>query len=441
MLDLTKLGFEDIVNQLKAKLLEKDAWRDTYIQSTGTVLIELYAYMSQLLLYYLKRTAEEQFFDSAQFWSSIVKVANLLNLYVKRPRGAYGYVKMRYIGSESEYVVNKFTPVTCGDGVCYVGEDVVLVRNEWKDVLVKQGVRKSESFIVSNPYKEKFVLEDVNASYEDLEVKAGNVAYEVVTDLFEGGDKCVRICTNPNRKLVVQMFKTKGLPPVGSVVTVEYSSVDPDWFPNLTDDWFLSSDVEVRLDSINSWVKGSSWESVEELKARFVNLFGTGKRLVTKEDFELVFKSLSEIEKVKVYDVKDEFKAPFRGVKVYVKLVDSWELSEVFLNKVEEEIVGRIGIQGVKVDVRPVQKVDVDVYVQADKKVGYSHEQCRSEVVNKLQEMYEEAEIGQWVSISDIQRELRGLGYRKIIVVEPVNDLEIGEGVLVNLKTARVEVI
>jgi len=438
MLDITKLEFEQVVDQLIIKLKEKENWKDVPITSTARTLIELYAYVMQLVMYYLKRTVEENFVDTAQFWSSLCRIANMLNLYVKRRRGAYGKIRVR--AKSGSVSLSKYFQITIGGVPCYLLEDVV-VGNEWKEVLIRQGERKSISFRVSNNDWDEFVIADENASDEDVVVKVGITEFEVVTDLFEGiSDDRVRIYTKPDRSLAIQMFRSFGKPSVGNQVNVEYAVVDWEWFPSVSDSVYVSSEVEVEL-LIGTWVRGSDYESVKELRGRLVDMYRVGKRLVTKQDFEKVFLSLGEVEKVKVLDVKDEFKAPFRGVKVYVKLKDRWDLPQTFLDKVNEQVVGRIGLQGVKVDVLPVSKVDVDVYVRVNRKVGRSSVEVQGEVESYLRELYGKLGIGEWLSINQLRQEIMSLGYSWVVVILPGRDLELKENQLVNLRSVRVDVV
>jgi len=362
----------------------------------------------------------------------------MLNLYVKRRRGAYG--KIRIKAKSGSISLNKYMQVVIGGKLCYLLEDVV-VGSEWKEVLVRQGERKNASFVVSNNDWDEFVISNENASDEDVVVKVGAVEFEVVTDLFEGvSDNRVRIYTKPDRSLAIQMFRSYGMPAIGTQVNIEYAVVDWEWFPSVSDEVYVDSEVEAEL-LIDTWVRGSDYESVRELRGRLVDMYRVGKRLVTKQDFEKVFLSLGEVEKVRVLDVKDEFKAPFRGVKVYVKLKDRWDLPQTFLDKVNEQVVGRIGLQGVRVDVLPVSKVDVDVYVRVNRKVGKSSVEVQGEVESYLRELYGKLGIGEWLSISQLRQEVMSLGYNWVVVILPDRDLELRENQLVNLRNVRVDVV
>lgn len=443
MLDLTKLNFEDIVEQLKLKLREKDAWKDVYLSSTGTVLIELFAYVFQLLLYYLKRTYEEQFPATAQFWSSMVRIANMLNVYVERPQGAYGKVKMRLKESASEDVLvfDKYTTLLCDGVKCYLCEDVAINKTEWKEVLVRQGERVKKTFYASGGDFQEYIIDEIEASDRDVVVTVGNIPYEVVTDIFEvTSGYGVRVFTGPDKRMRLQFFRDFGAPSAGEKIEVEYAVVNSDWLPTTDMEWYINQDVEVVLGSLDTWVMGSSFEDLESFRCRFRNYFGTGKRLVTKHDFEKVLYSLGEVEKVKIIDVKDEYKAPFRGVTACVKLKNTWTIPNDFRDMFEQQIVNRIGLLGTKVDLKPASRVDVDVYLVVEKKFGYTTQQIVATLTSEIQKMYKDAPIGYWVSKDDLYGVVtkNGFNLRKLIL--PDKDMILSDTQLVNLRALRIEV-
>lgn len=443
MLDLTKLSFEDLVEQLKNRLREKDAWKDVYLSSTGTVLIELFAYVFQLMLYYLKRTYEEQFPRTAQFWQSMVRVANMLNLYVKRPQGAYGKVLMRLrdTAEDDTLFLSKYTMLLCDGVKCYTCEDVVLMKSDWTEVSVRQGDRIRRQFVGIGGDVQEYVIEEQYASDRDVVVSVNNVAYEVMHDLFDRTTLySVRLYTAPDKSMRLMFTKDFGVPEEGAYIDVEYAIVDPAWLPKQDSDWFLSEDVEVRLSDISTWVAGSDFEDLESFRHRFRNFFGVGKRLVTAFDFERVVQSLGEVEKVKVIDVKDEFKAPFRGVVLCVKLKDSWDIPADFRKMFEETILHKIGLLGTKVDIIPPSKVDVEVYLVVERRFGYSTNQIVSFLTNEITKLYKNAEIGKWISREDLYSLVTRHGFALRRLVLPDKDLLLKDTQLVNLRALRVEV-
>ena len=93
-LDFTDYDFDDLVDQLTNRLKERDAWKDTYRSSTGQMLIELFSYIGNMVLYYVERRAEESYILTAKNKSSIVNLVRLLNYIPKRKASAVGILRM-----------------------------------------------------------------------------------------------------------------------------------------------------------------------------------------------------------------------------------------------------------------------------------------------------------------------------------------------------------
>ena len=89
-LDYTDYNFDDLVTQLQNRLKSTDAWKDTYQSATGQMLIELLAYIANLVLYYIERRAEESYIATAKNKSSVINIVKLLNYSPKRPTSSIG---------------------------------------------------------------------------------------------------------------------------------------------------------------------------------------------------------------------------------------------------------------------------------------------------------------------------------------------------------------
>jgi len=446
MLDLTKITFEELVDQLIAKLREKGAWKDAYLQSTGRTLIELYAYVAQLLLYYLKRSFEEMFVDSAQYWESLCKIANMLEAPVKRPIGASGKVRLRLKElSRNVVVLPAKTQLSCDGVLFYTVSDVVFNAGEVeKEVVVRQGVWLERSFISNgNQLRQDYRVVGEGVSDLDVEVYVGDMRYSVVRYFGEVLDSFqAKVWTSPDRALNVSFLRGFGVPSYGEVVKVRYSEVDPGYFPGVDSRWSVVGDdrFEVVAD-LATFSKGAGWEDVERFRQRLQGWFGVGQRAVTKEDFWYLVSSVEGVGKVQVVDVKDNFSAPFREVEIYVADEGGGVPSQDILNRVEE-FLGRVGSVGVLYAVKPVQLVEVDVYVKVYVSRMYSTVVVQGKVVDVIRKLYSDVGIQEWVSIDRLRREVLSVeGVRGCEVILPSVDKVLRKGQKVVLKQVRVDVL
>ena len=84
-LNYVNYDFNDLVTSLQNNLqANQSAWKDLYRSGTGQMLIELFAAVGSLVLYYIERRAEETYLPTAQNYSSVVNLVRLLNYIPSR---------------------------------------------------------------------------------------------------------------------------------------------------------------------------------------------------------------------------------------------------------------------------------------------------------------------------------------------------------------------
>jgi len=446
MLDYTKISFEDLVDQLVAKLRAKGAWKDAYLQSTGRTLIELYAYVAQLLLYYLKRSYEELFIDSAQYWESLCKIANMLEAPVKRPIGASGMVKLLLKQAGTQLIVlPKKIQLLCDDVLFYTVSDVVFNPGEVeKDVIVRQGVWLEKSFVSNgNQLRQDYVVEGENVSDLDVEVYVGSMAYSVVSYFGQTLDDFqVKVWTSPDKALNVSFLKGFGIPNYGEIVRVRYSEVDPGYFPAVDSQWRVVGDdrFEVVAD-LSTFSKGAGWEDVESFRQRLQGWYGVGQRLNSKDDFELAVKSVAGVRFVQVVSVMDNFQAPFRAVEIYVTDEEGKEPSQDIMDRVRKWL-DRLGGIGVMYLLKPVQLVRIPVYVRVYTSRMYDVNAIQSQAVDVIKSLYGGLGIQEWLPIMRLRDRLLTItGVRDVVVVQPRVDLSLKKGQRLWVESIRVDVL
>lgn len=91
---MRKYDYNSIVEQLTNIIKEKDTWKDMYESSTGKTLIELIAYATDNIGYYLERRIQELYLHTAKLPSSIYHLASLLDYLPIRKTAASGKMKI-----------------------------------------------------------------------------------------------------------------------------------------------------------------------------------------------------------------------------------------------------------------------------------------------------------------------------------------------------------
>ena len=127
-LRVSELDFASIKENLKTYLRSQTEFQDYDFEGSGmSVLLDILAYNTHYMAYYLNTTANEMFLDSAQLRSSILSHAKLMNYVPGSPQGALSKINVTVTPSNSEdqasttLTLNKYTRLlgTDKDGVNY----------------------------------------------------------------------------------------------------------------------------------------------------------------------------------------------------------------------------------------------------------------------------------------------------------------------------------
>ena len=291
--------------------------------------------------------------------------------------------------------------------------------------------------------RQDYVVGGENASDVDVDVKVAGASYAVVQWFMQTDDALqVKVWTDSDKSMVVTFLRGFGVPNAGDEIVVRYTEVDHEFFPATDSQWSIESGVEMDVvPDLSTFSRGAGWEDVESFRERLQGWFGVGHRLVTKEDFWYVVKSVEGVGYVQVIDVKDNFEAPFREVEIYVAGDDGGVPSEDVLNRVEG-MLDRLGSVGVIYVVKPVRLVEEIVYLVVYISAMYNPHKVKAEVIEKVKSLYEGVEIQEWVSIEKLKAEaLKVDGVRDVIVVLPKVDKVLKKGQRLKLKDVRVDVL
>jgi hypothetical protein len=444
MFDMTKISFDDLVNQLVQELQQQDAWKDATLQSTGMTLIDLYAYVAQLLLYYIKRSYEEMFATSAQYWASLCRIANLVEAPVKRPIGATGTVTLTLNQASTQAItLPAGTALNC-DGVgFYLVDSVVFNPGDTQmNAVVRQGILTTKTFTSNgNHQRQDYQITDANATDLDISVSANGISYAPVKYFGETLDSNqVKVWTSPDKNLNVTFLAGFGIPVYNSTISVNYIEVNESYFPSTTSVWSVVNDSRFTVTAnLSNFSQAVGWEDVDSFRNRLQGWFGVGKRAVTKDDFWYMVSGIEGVGQVQVVDVKDNFSAPFREVQLYIAGADGGVPSQTVLNNVTSFVDKVVGV-GVAYSVHPVQIVLLDVYVVAYASRLYSLNTIQSNVVSAINSLYVNVGIQQWIATNDIVKQVMTVnGVVRCDVVLPSVDVTLQKGQKIVVRSVKVD--
>lgn len=122
MFDYTQYNYDELVEEITRILKEQGEWKDSYNSSTGQVLIQLLAAMTDQLHYMLERRTQESFLPTARLRSSVGAISNLLGYRPRRATSARGFVELSLLDDnglvttpEGNVIIPKYSTISLED--------------------------------------------------------------------------------------------------------------------------------------------------------------------------------------------------------------------------------------------------------------------------------------------------------------------------------------
>jgi len=397
-LNYVNYDFNSLVQQLVDRVKLNDTWQDTYRSSTGQMLIELYAYVANLTLFYVERRATEGYIDTAQLRSSIINLVRLLNYVPKRNVSATGKLKFTLSSPVTKKVyVPRFTECQTNTGIKYLTqEDVVIMPGETE--VIASGIQGSViniSQIANGDLNYEIKIEDtqientnlwiyVNGALWDLSdsfINSINTSkvYRLIADIDDTvivrfGNNIFGMAPIAAQEIIVRYIKSDGITgnvyELDKVVTLNSTIFDED-----------GTTVDVTVTNSDVFLGGDDPESDEEIRYEAPRVFKTGDRAVTKEDYISILENYPGIATANAWGENEENPPQydmFNRVKL-VALLNEWqfpsvtfkqELSDFLYTKsmmtVKYEYINPVIVYVIPVDTVKVERIASLSAVQSD---------------------------------------------------------------------------
>lgn len=343
LLDYVSYDFDQLVLQLQDRLRQTDAWKDVYRSSTGQMLIELLAYVLNLALYYAERRAEESYLLTAQNRSSVVNLVSLLNYQPKRVTSAVGTLKFSIDAPHTRIVyIPKYTEVQSVDGVSYLTNESGAIQKGQTEVSVSgiQGQLVQMEVTSNGALKQEYTI---NSTAVENSASSSNPTLRVIVDGTEWSAVSSFLysdSTSEHYRIINEMDGTVSIlfgdningksPASGSVILIQYIKSDgadgnitySDKITTVMDSIYDSAGtaVEVSVTNTSSFLGGDAEESIEEIRVEAPQVFKTGDRAVTRNDFIAILKNISGVADANVWGENEEAEAA--GVSVDYEMLN-----------------------------------------------------------------------------------------------------------------------
>jgi len=391
-LSYVNYDYDELVQQLIDRLKAKGTWKDTYQSATGMTLIELYAYLANMLLYYIERRTEECFLGTAQNKSSIINLVRLLNYVPKRNVSAVGSVQFSisaavegriYIPQYTEiYTANNIKFVTTAQGTIEAGSTTsniitAIQGTKQQYVIYSDGSSNQEVNI-----EDTKVENDTHTGISSLRVYVDGREWTKVDSFLSSVPSDEYYMIRPELDDTITIVfgdNIRGKAPAsGNAISIDYIRSDGSsgnvyetgkiinvTSPSVTysyvdDDGVTQNGTATLLvTNITTMIGGDDAEGAEEIRTEAPNIFKTGDRLVTRTDFEAFLYNYPSIAEAYVWGENEETNPDynmFNRVNI-VLLLEGWQSPPAALKTLLEEAMYEKSMLTVKYEF-----IDADIF-------------------------------------------------------------------------------
>lgn len=373
-LRISELDFDSIKTNLKNYLRSQSEFQDFDFEGSGmSVLIDLLAYNTHYMGYYLNMVGNESFLDTAQLRESIISVAKLLNYVPRSSQGAATKINITVTpapGSEDTtaqaVTLDRYTRLLGKDynGVNY--PFVTIYSNtstkvggsfSFANVNIKQGevvTRQYEMDAQNTRRRFKIPSANVDTSTLLISVQESRTntyttvysAYDDIT-LVQGNTAAYFIEEDTDSNYVVQfgdniIGKT---PKIGSIVNITYldnvgsvaNAINAFSFVDRVGGKYSSN---VIVSAISPTYGAMPKETVEEVRFRAPYHYTVQNRAVTKNDYEtIITRDFPYIDAVSCWGGEDNEPVVYGKVYLSLKPKTNYFLTTLQKEQIKENLI------------------------------------------------------------------------------------------------------
>ena len=369
----TELDFDQIKQNLKTYFKRSDsAFKDWDFEGSGlNTLLDVLAYNTHYNAITAHMVMNESFLDSAQVRSNVVSRARLLGYTPISKTGSTASVNLvfnRAAGNSStSYTLERGTKFSSDiDGITYVFQtldnrvaelDTTSNTFTFSDVVIKQGVRKVQTFTIDNSINQRFVINDKDVDTSTLIVKVFDSLTATQYDIFkpfssftsvDSTTKVYYLSENTEGKYQVEFGNNAlGLQPYAAgKVELEFITSDgPD--TNSANTFKYTEVGETAVDIVSVVTSsvaagGTEAESINSIKFNAPRAFISQDRVVTANDYKSLIKSnISGIDDVVAWGGETEDPPVFGKVYIACKPSAALLLTDLQKAQIENYLAGK----------------------------------------------------------------------------------------------------
>lgn len=372
-LRVTELDFDTIKENLKTYLRSQEEFQDYDFEGSGlSVLLDILAYNTHYMGFYLNMVGNEMFLDTAQIRSSVLSHAKSINYIPESRKGALSKVNITVTPSNAEdqdtniITLEKYTKLLGSDidGVNY--PFVTLYSNtasksdgafSFSNIYVKQGevvTRQFEMFPTNT--SRRFEIPSANVDMDTLVVTVQASSSNTDTHSYSLADDITELTANSmvyfieeNENLNYTVYFGDNYigkkPQDGSIINFTYLDTVGSPANNISKFTFIEpiagkySDNVIVQSTVSSY-GGVDKETIEQVRFRAPYFYTAQNRAVTKYDYQtLLVKDYNYIDAISVWGGEENDPVIYGKVFVSIKTSGNYQLTNLEKERIKEDLI------------------------------------------------------------------------------------------------------
>jgi hypothetical protein len=433
-LRVSELDFLEIRENLKTYLRSQSEFQDFDFEGSGmAVLLDILAYNTHYMSYYLNMIGNEMFLDTAQLRESIISHAKLMNYVPGSAQGALAKVNIKVTPSNAEdntstiLTLNKYTRLlgTDKDGINY--PFVTLYSNtvskntgtfNFANVIIKQGEVITLQYLMdSGNETRRFEIPSANVDTETIVIGVQESSSNTDTTIYNLADDITEVTANSTVYFIEENEKQNYTfyfgddvigkkPKNGNIIICTYLDNSGSITNNISR-FVFTEDIggytdNISVSSTTGSYGGIDKEGIEQVRFRAPYFYTTQNRAVTVNDYEtLLLKDYPNIEAVSVWGGEDNDPVVYGKVFLSLKTKNNYQLTNLEKETIKEELIQKRNVLTVTPEI-----IDPEyTYIMIDGKVYYdstltslSSDEIKQLAIAAIQD-YSDNELNQFSSI------------------------------------------
>jgi len=401
-LRITELDFLSIKENLKTFLRSQEEFQDFDFEGSGiSVLLDILAYNTHMMGYYLNMVGNEMFLDSAQIRNSIVSHAKLMNYVPGSPEGALVKANIQVTPSNAEN--QDVNVITLEKYTRFLGTDIEGINHQFVTLNSNTAAKEGSSFLFSNVYLKQgevitlqYLMEATNEarrfeipsrnvdttsiaiSVQESSANLDTTVYTLSEDITEVTSASTVYYIEENENNNYSFYfgdDVLGRRPIdGNIIICTYLdnvgtlSNSIDQFVSVEPVAGLFTD-NVRVTANGSSYGGSDRETIEQVRFRAPYFYTTQNRAVIESDYEtLLLKDYNYIKSISVWGGQKNDPVVYGKVFVSIQTKGNYALTNFEKENIKNSLIGTRSILTVTPEI-----IDPDyVYILVKGNVHYN---------------------------------------------------------------------